>query len=282
MNPIMIRNNLSRSSSPAAPPTTNHTSTVDYFSLKPKLSLDTSSQNDSISTQSSNNDDTHSDQQDHTLYTHNHYFDDDYDDDEDEDFDIRDQLLDPFDKITISNCNEEYYSPLTPFDDQTTSPQDSIISSKSSNKSTTVVPPPQFQLTLPKLTTYSFLIVDDNIINLKILNRILLKLFPKCHIVQIQDSKLVKDILHKQPFDSIFIDIEMPDVNGIDIAQFVRQDSKFDDMGMVAVTTRNSTQDLELFKQCGIDCTFHKPLNYSLDFMANSIDDIIITRKNKI
>ncbi|AOW31277.1 hypothetical protein I503_05977 [Candida albicans SC5314] len=279
MNPIMIRNNLSRSSSPAAPPTTNHSSTVDYFSIKPKLSLDINSQSDSNSTQSNNNEDTHSEQSDYNSYTHNQYY--DSDDDED-DFDIRDQLLDPFDKITLSNCNEEYYSPLTPFDGQTTSPQDSIISSKSSNKSTTVVPSPQFQLTLPKLTTYSFLIVDDNIINLKILNRILLKLFPKCHIVQIQDSKLVKDLLHKQSFDSIFIDIEMPDVNGIDIAQFVRQDTKFDNMGMVAVTTRNSTQDLELFKQCGIDFTFHKPLNYSLDFMANSIDDIIITRKNKI
>ena len=81
MNPIMIRNNLSRSSSPA-PPTTNHSSTVDYFSIKPKLSLDTNSQSDSNSTQSNNNEDTHSEQSDYNSYTHNQYYDSDDDEDD--------------------------------------------------------------------------------------------------------------------------------------------------------------------------------------------------------
>ncbi|RCK62298.1 Stress response regulator protein 1 [Candida viswanathii] len=266
MNFIMCRNNLSHSSLPQLGSSANNndntitnTNNVDYFSLKPKLSLDTNSPYNSDS------------QANYSDY------DNDNDDDDDDDYynrDTHDELLDPFDTM----ADMEYYSPLTPFEIQTNSPQDSIISSKSSNKSTSLQP---FPLTLPNLTNYHFLIVDDNLINLKILNRVLLKLYPRSNIVQVQDSKLVTEILQRQHFDLVFLDIEMPDISGIDIAKFIRADEKLKQMPVIAVTTRNSADDLQLYKECGIDHTFHKPLNYSLDLMGTAIDGII-ERRNSI
>lgn len=254
----MCRNNLSQSSLPKLNNSATNDINIDYFSLKPKLSLDTNS---------SGNNDNNDDDDDN----------DNDDDDDDYNKDSHDELLDPFDTMDINQHQVEYYSPLTPFEIQGNSPQDSIISSKSSNKSTNLQP---FPLTLPNLTNYNFLIVDDNIINLRILNRVLLKLYPKSNIVQIQDSKLVAEILQRQQFDSVFLDIEMPDITGIDIAKLIRSDEKFKKMPVIAVTTRNSAEDLQLYKKYGIDHTFHKPLNYSLDLIGSSIDEIIERRNN--
>lgn len=263
MNYIMCRNNLSQSSLPQLSSSAVNDANIDYFSLKPKLSLDTNS--------SGNSEIIYSD------CDNNKNNNDDDDDDDDYNKDTYDELLDPFDTIAVNQHDLEYYSPLTPFEIQNISPQDSIISSKSSNKSNSLQP---FPLTLPNLTNYRFLIVDDNIINLKILNRVLLKLYPRSNIVQVQDSKLVNEILQRQHFDSVFLDIEMPDITGIDIAKFIRSDERFNQMAVIAVTTRNSAKDLQQYKECGIDHTFHKPLNYSLDLIGGSIDDIIERRKS--
>lgn len=272
-------------------------STSDYFSIKPQLSLDIAQ-------------DLHSTKSSHSRHSGKDIDADDekeeHVDDDAESVDISD-VMETFDHISLQEEDDVYYSPITPFDSSVIpsksnslirrssllrpSTQDiqqveSIIESietkeqlQAAIKPVSTTPSSKFNLSLPNLHPYKFLIVDDNVINLKILNRILLKLYPKASIVQVLDSTLVEEIVFKQSFDSIFIDIEMPEVTGLDIAQVVRNDSQFDTTSLIAVTTRNTPQDLQLFKQVGIDYTFGKPLNYKLDFMEETIDGILAQRK---
>jgi len=274
-------------------------STSDYFSIKPQLSLEINTLQDLLSNKSNrgshNGHEADSEQE----------ADNDDDDDDAESVDVSD-VMETFDNISIQGEDDVYYSPITPFDSSAIPSKsnslirkssilrpsardiqqvESIIESIEAKEQTQLTiksesASSKFHLSMPNLNPYKFLIVDDNIINLKILNRILLKLYPKAAIIQILDSTKVKQIVSEQSFDSIFIDIEMPHVSGIDIAQFVRKDPQFDTTSLIAVTTRNTPQDLQLFKQVGIDYTFGKPLNYKLDFMAETIDGIMMLRKN--
>ncbi|KAG7662638.1 SRR1 [[Candida] subhashii] len=174
--------------------------------------------------------------------------------------------------INPFNNEEEAYSPLTPPFEVCTPPiqKDYITTTR-----------PSIQ-PFKNLTPYNFLIVDDNLINLKILNRILSKIYPRSTITQIQDSRLVKDILTVNKFDVVFLDIEMPEVTGIDLAQHIRLDSTKNNWGLIAVTTMNSPSDLKLFKSIGIDYTFSKPMTWGLDVIGDIIDSVIELRKSKV
>ncbi|KAI5954435.1 SRR1 [Candida jiufengensis] len=261
----------------------------DYFSLKPILSLNlrTNSKLQNNPSDSEDDDEEEESEFDETRTDNIH------------------DIIDKFDQVSIMNHHDEnnnlihhqendevYFSPITPFDpldseeipknklasmknlSRTSSPQLTTPSSPSNTTST------NFKLSLPNLSPLNLLIVDDNIINLKILNRILLKLYPKSNITQIKDSTLVPNLLNLNTYDSIFIDIEMPIINGLDLAKLIRDNKKFNKTSLIAVTTRNSFQDLQTFQNLGIDYTFNKPLNYKLEFMSNIIDNLMKFRKN--
>ncbi|KAI5968229.1 SRR1 [Candida margitis] len=275
-------------------------SNSDYFSIKPQLSLDINASQELYSNKSNQSRGSDSNGEEEEKEDDD---DEGQDDDDADSVDLSD-VMETFDDISLHEEEDVFYSPITPFDssavpsksnslirrssilrpssqqgvftvDSTETKEQQQPASKSESKSST-----KFHLSMPNLHSYKFLIVDDNVINLKILNRILLKLYPKASITQVQDSTLVEQIIFNQSFDSIFIDIEMPEVTGLDIAQVVRNDSQFTTTSLIAVTTRNTQEDLSLFKQYGIDYTFGKPLNYKLDFMAETIDGVMQQRKN--
>lgn len=135
-------------------------------------------------------------------------------------------------------------------------------------------------LFIPNFTPFNFLLVDDNVINLKILAKFLNKLYPNSQCVQIQDSTKVMKTLEKQAFDLVFLDIEMPILTGTDLASLIRLNHLNDGLGLIAVTTRHYIEDLKLYSKVGIDFTFAKPLNYSHNYMMSCIDQVINCRKN--
>ncbi|EGW34139.1 uncharacterized protein SPAPADRAFT_148597 [Spathaspora passalidarum NRRL Y-27907] len=203
----------------------------DYFTIKPRLSID-----------------IHSDKSD---------------DSEESEDESPEQVFDDYLRTPRTD-----FSPLTPYDTFPSPTLESYFPSKS-----------MVDLVIPNFTPYKFLIVDDNIINLKILNRILKKIYPRAEVTQVQDSTKVKPMLETATFDVVFLDIEMPKVNGIELAQHMRYNSKFDKWGVIAVTTLTSARDLRIFKSCGIDYTFDKPMKVGLNEIGRIIDEIIDQRK---
>ncbi|CAG91068.2 DEHA2G23386p [Debaryomyces hansenii CBS767] len=127
----------------------------------------------------------------------------------------------------------------------------------------------------PNTNPYNFLLVDDNFINLKILERVLLKLYPNCTIVKTQDSTKIMALLHSQTFDVAFLDIEMPGLTGIELAKMIRMEDKLNQVGIIAVTTKSLPCDKIIYEQAGIDHTFAKPLNYSFDHIITCIEKVL-------
>lgn len=127
----------------------------------------------------------------------------------------------------------------------------------------------------PNTNEYRFLLVDDNFINLKILERILLKLYPKCTIVKTQDSTKIMPLIHTQHFDVVFLDIEMPVLTGIQLAKMIRMDDRFKPVGIIAVTTKSLAKDRIIYQQAGIDHTLAKPLNYSFNHIISCIENVL-------
>mmetsp|Transcript_1195 Transcript_1195/g.1200 ORF Transcript_1195/g.1200 Transcript_1195/m.1200 type:complete len:243 (+) Transcript_1195:79-807(+) len=136
----------------------------------------------------------------------------------------------------------------------------------------------EFRKFTPDTNAYKFLLVDDNFINLKILERILLKLYPNCTIVKTQDSTKIMTLLHSQAFDVAFLDIEMPVFTGIELAKMIRMEETLNLVGIIAVTTKSLPSDRIIYEKAGIDYTFAKPLNYSFDHIISCIDKVIKSR----
>ncbi|ODV80088.1 CheY-like protein [Suhomyces tanzawaensis NRRL Y-17324] len=131
----------------------------------------------------------------------------------------------------------------------------------------------------PNTVAYSFLLVDDNAINLRILERVLNRMYPNSHITKIQDLTKVQPVIAHQAFDMVFLDIEMPCITGVDLARHMRSQRKYDSWGIVAVTTRNTASDVAIYKSAGIDFTFPKPLATTHDHMMDTINYILRARK---
>lgn len=134
---------------------------------------------------------------------------------------------------------------------------------------------------VPNYTPYKFLIVDDNLINLKILYKILSKIFPNSLVIKLTNSSTVLKLMEREKFDLVFLDIEMPPINGVEITKRIRAQKKFSHIGLIAVTTKSNEKDVALYKKIGIDFTFKKPMNYKLDVVLNNVEVILNYRKRK-
>lgn len=131
----------------------------------------------------------------------------------------------------------------------------------------------------PNQTPLKFLLVDDNVINLKILARILSRIYPHSFIVQVEDLTNVLKLIAQEHFDVVFLDIEMPNMSGTDIAAAIRGTlDRYARLGLIAVTTKHLPCDLEEYGRLGIDFTLAKPLNYSYNYISACIESVMARR----
>ncbi|KAK6204595.1 uncharacterized protein RJT21DRAFT_117040 [Scheffersomyces amazonensis] len=288
--------------STSLPNNINETYNDDYFSIiKPKLSISTVS---SIASYNSNNDGTdtfqlNSPPLDYSSNTE----DEDKSHQEYEQTAVTDHTSICSDSYLLSNNRftnirsmPEPCQVISPVEEPESKNIALTLASSASSSSSSLSSNATYKV---NLTPFKFLIVDDNVINIKILERILSKLYPKSSVKSLQDSTKVMQYLNNHEVDMLFLDIEMPEVTGIDIACSLRHTHRhshshmaskphkihhnntknFKDMGIIAVTTRSLPEDLELYSEIGIDHTFSKPLGYKYDYFSNTIDKIIELRQ---
>jgi CheY-like chemotaxis protein len=114
------------------------------------------------------------------------------------------------------------------------------------------------------------LIVDDIFTNRLLLTEVIRNIGHE--FVQAKDGKEAVEALLKEDFDLIFMDIEMPVMNGLETTKFIRDnfDPPKNKIPIIALTAHNPKLFFEDFLDVGFDELLTKP--YSIDKIASLIE----------
>ncbi|MCR5508670.1 MAG: response regulator [Lachnospiraceae bacterium] len=106
----------------------------------------------------------------------------------------------------------------------------------------------------------SILVVDDNLTNLNVASGILKKY--GASVMTALSGRECLDILRKQHFDIIFLDYMMPEMNGIDVLEAIRdmKDQRAASTPVVALTANVINGAREMFLEAGFDEFISKPI----------------------
>lgn len=88
--------------------------------------------------------------------------------------------------------------------------------------------------------------------------------FQNFKITVVKNGEQVLQLLEKEPFDIVLLDINMPVMDGIECVKAIREEKKTAKLPVVAITgnARNFTEDE--YKEAGFNEVLMKPLNFDM------------------
>jgi two-component system cell cycle response regulator DivK len=107
--------------------------------------------------------------------------------------------------------------------------------------------------------TKNVYVIEDNLKNMKLFKAIL-KLIPDIEIFSETRGDLGLELIKSGNPDLIILDIQLPEISGIDIAKELRQMEKFKETPIIAVTSFAMKGDRERILDVGIDEYVAKPI----------------------
>ena len=111
-------------------------------------------------------------------------------------------------------------------------------------------------------TPIKILLVDDNAVNLLVARMMLKKCFPKAEVVEANQGVMALEILRQQAFDLILMDMVMPEMDGMQVTQVLRQEfsAPASLTPVLALTASANPMDHDRCLASGMDDVLHKPL----------------------
>lgn len=107
---------------------------------------------------------------------------------------------------------------------------------------------------------YRFLIVEDNEVNRFLTHSYLEKLYPQSIIIEAENGIKGVEQFQKMPFDLIFMDIQMPEMNGYECARKIRAIEKDKRTPIIALTASNVKGESEKSVAAGMNDFITKPV----------------------
>lgn len=83
------------------------------------------------------------------------------------------------------------------------------------------------------------LLIDDNTTNLQVLKMLMEEHGWHCTTIT-QPAQLGFELVHLDPIDLVFLDLEMPGANGYDVLNYLRANSRFANVPIIANTVHVS------------------------------------------
>ena len=106
----------------------------------------------------------------------------------------------------------------------------------------------------------NLLVVDDNEMNRDMLSR---RLSRRGHTVETaEDGQQALDIIAKQSFDVILLDIMMPGISGIEVLKTLRETYTASDLPIIMATAKSESEDIVDALKLGANDYVTKPLNF--------------------
>jgi len=118
-------------------------------------------------------------------------------------------------------------------------------------------------LNLPDQNTeyqYKFMVVEDNEVNRFLARALIEKLHPKSLILEAENGIIALDIFQKESPDLIFMDIQMPEMNGYRCTTKIREIENGKRTPIIALTAANVMGEREKSLEAGMDDFITKPV----------------------
>jgi two-component system chemotaxis response regulator CheY len=103
------------------------------------------------------------------------------------------------------------------------------------------------------------LIVEDSATMRSLLASTLEDLDPPVKVTEASSGFEALRCLPREEFDLVVTDINMPDINGLELVSFVRNNEKYSSIPLVIVSTESSERDREKGLGLGADAYLVKP-----------------------
>jgi len=109
------------------------------------------------------------------------------------------------------------------------------------------------------MPTLKLLVVEDNLPSLELMTEVFTSL--QANVVPMSDSQKATDVINEERFDGIFLDLEMPRVNGFDLARFIRKSKWNKSTPIIIVTGREDRQTMQQAFTLGATFFLQKPVD---------------------
>ncbi len=103
------------------------------------------------------------------------------------------------------------------------------------------------------------LVVEDDIPSLELMTEVFISL--KAEVLPISESEKAVALVNQGKFDGIFLDLEMPNLNGFDLARLVRKSSWNKSTPIIIVTGRDDRQAMQDAFAMGATFFLQKPID---------------------
>jgi CheY-like chemotaxis protein len=109
------------------------------------------------------------------------------------------------------------------------------------------------------MTPLKLLVVEDDSASLELMTEVFTSL--KAEVRAVNDSEKAVAIINHERFDGIFLDLEMPNLNGFDLARLVRKSSSNKSTPIIIVTGRDERQTMQEAFALGATFFLQKPVD---------------------
>jgi two-component system, cell cycle response regulator DivK len=103
------------------------------------------------------------------------------------------------------------------------------------------------------------LIVEDNELNMKLFHDLLDA--NGYHILQTKDGMEALDLAREHRPDLILMDIQLPEVSGLEVTKWLKEDDSLRGIPVIAVTAFAMKGDEEIIRQGGCEAYISKPIS---------------------
>lgn len=103
------------------------------------------------------------------------------------------------------------------------------------------------------------LIVEDDVASLELMEEVFVSL--NAEVRAVSESGKAADLVNRERFDGIFLDLEMPYMNGFDLARWIRTSSRNRSTPIITVTGRDDRQTMQQVFASGATFYLQKPVD---------------------
>src|SRR5580700_10327409 len=109
------------------------------------------------------------------------------------------------------------------------------------------------------MTPLRLLIVEDDLASLELMTEVFTSL--QAEVRPVSDSEKAVGMVNQEKFDGIFLDLEMPKLNGFDLARLIRKSPRNKSTPIIIVTGRDERQTMQEAFAIGATFFLQKPVD---------------------